>query len=259
MSKNIVVCYDGTAQDHGDNSIIHRLYSNCVQDEKQIVMYDTGVGTQIGILRAITGLAFGRGIRLNVKQGLDFINKNYVKGDKVFIFGWSRGAYTALLLCHELMSMPRHNVSIKVPVHFLGAFDTVASLGLFTGAKLSTDIVPTNVEHGYHLLAKNEYRKKFRPTIWRGSGDYRNIRQEWVDGSHANLGGLDFTPEPEFPSLGDNYLNQMEITAAWVGGLRLEDSSRHSGVNDVDTGMETHVNTYKGIWKLWKSEKRDYE
>ena len=106
QGRNIVLMTDGTGNEpklKGESNIL-RLYKMLVQDDDQLVWYDPGVGTE-GDPRAITnigkkvtkfaGLVVGYGLRQNVMDGYTFLMNNYRAGDRIFLFGFSRGAYTA--------------------------------------------------------------------------------------------------------------------------------------------------------------------
>ena len=94
MSKNIVVLSDGTGQEggKGHDTNIYKLF-RMLEDrtENQIVFYDRGIGTD---WRKITGNIAGAGFNQNVLQCYKFIYDNYNSGDKIFLFGFSRGAAT---------------------------------------------------------------------------------------------------------------------------------------------------------------------
>ncbi len=94
MPKNIVVFSDGTGQEGGkkNNTNIYKMF-NMLEDrtERQIVFYDRGVGSG---WRKITGNIGGMGISRNIKECYEFIFNNYMVGDKIFLFGFSRGAAT---------------------------------------------------------------------------------------------------------------------------------------------------------------------
>ena len=63
-----------------------------MENHRQIKAYDRGVGTKVGnILR---GCAFGVGLSLNIMDGFRFLSQNYQPGDRIYLFGFSRGAYT---------------------------------------------------------------------------------------------------------------------------------------------------------------------
>jgi len=94
MSKNIVILSDGTAQEggKGHDSNVYKLY-RMLEDrtDHQIVFYDEGLGTD---WRKISGNAFGVGFSENLLECYRFIFDNYNAGDRLFLFGFSRGAAT---------------------------------------------------------------------------------------------------------------------------------------------------------------------
>lgn len=61
---------------------------------KHLVYYLRGVGTGAGLDR-LTGGGFGNGLEQNVRRAYKFLSFHYAPGDEVFVFGFSRGAYTA--------------------------------------------------------------------------------------------------------------------------------------------------------------------
>lgn len=94
MVKNIVVLSDGTGQEggKGHDSNVYKLM-RMLEDrtERQIVFYDQGIGTDEHL---VTGSVAGAGFSENVLQCYKFIYDNYNAGDKIFLFGFSRGAAT---------------------------------------------------------------------------------------------------------------------------------------------------------------------
>lgn len=117
MPKNIVILLDGTSNEIScDRTNILRLYGVLVKDAQQLVYYDPGVGT-LGAesswsriwrkAHEIWGLATGWGLDHNVKEAYRFLVENYRNGkapgedgerDRIYIFGFSRGAYSARVL-----------------------------------------------------------------------------------------------------------------------------------------------------------------
>jgi len=133
----------------------------------QVVCYDAGVGTTGGeTQRFLTGIV-GAGIDLNIKQLYTFLVLNYTPGDEIYLFGFSRGAYTVRSLAglmHEAGLLRRehhhlvgeayelyrnlsvsadsdtakafraengtHVISDRVPIKLLACFDTVGALGI---------------------------------------------------------------------------------------------------------------------------------
>ena len=107
--RNIVICCDGTGNEYCDaNSNVVKLYHAMEQNAQQVVYYHPGVGT-MGAQQALTaagktwtkwlGLGFGYGLSENIADAYGFLMRNYQPGDQVFVFGFSRGAYTARALC----------------------------------------------------------------------------------------------------------------------------------------------------------------
>lgn len=177
MTKNIVICCDGTGNEFGDyNSNVVKLYSTLIINGKQqIGYYHPGVGTMGAptahnkISKAwsiVMGLAFGAGLLANVGDAYRYLMNVFEDGDKVFIFGFSRGAYTAralagvlhmfgllcpgnegLIPCIIRLYAKRtrsaagmtHTFGVAAefkatfcrncPLHFVGVWDTVSSVG----------------------------------------------------------------------------------------------------------------------------------
>ena len=103
--KNIVLCLDGTNNEFGrTNTNVVRLYQSLDRSTRQVVYYDPGVGTlappglftDLGkaIGRQIDG-AIGTGVIPKAEEAVHFLMQNYEPGDRIYLFGFSRGAYTA--------------------------------------------------------------------------------------------------------------------------------------------------------------------
>ena len=99
MAKNIVICSDGTGNRGGKTrgTNVWRIF-NAVdrysEDCEQITYYDDGVGTDnVRLMRLFSG-AFGWGLSRKIREAYEFLALNYEEGDKVFLFGFSRGAFT---------------------------------------------------------------------------------------------------------------------------------------------------------------------
>jgi uncharacterized protein (DUF2235 family) len=99
MAKNVVVFCDGTGNDRTTDEFdtnvamfyARALHSKQGEPQLQVTYYDAGVGTEWGDL---IGKATGTGISKNIQQAYDFLVRNYEPGDRIFVFGFSRGAYT---------------------------------------------------------------------------------------------------------------------------------------------------------------------
>jgi uncharacterized protein (DUF2235 family) len=105
MPKRIIVLFDGTWNkpgEQGDETDVEtnvcRLYESILERSsidgvEQLAWYDKGIGTNW--YDHLRGGAIGRGIDKNIKQGYAYLSLNYEPGDELFVFGFSRGAYTA--------------------------------------------------------------------------------------------------------------------------------------------------------------------
>ena len=104
MSKNIILCADGTGNKGGytPDSNVYKMYNAIeIHDTTipQYTFYDNGVGTSTNkYWRAITG-AVGLGVKNNIKDLYRFLATHYKVGDPVYLFGFSRGAATIRAFC----------------------------------------------------------------------------------------------------------------------------------------------------------------
>jgi uncharacterized protein (DUF2235 family) len=115
MSRNIVICCDGTGNEIGANiSNVLKLYRIVQKSPSQIVFYDPGVGTLARPdpftkfqqdAKAVLGLATGYGLDDNVLAAYEFLIDHYQDGDAVYLFGFSRGAHTVRVLAGFLHMM----------------------------------------------------------------------------------------------------------------------------------------------------------
>lgn len=115
MARNLVVCLDGTRNEPemGTTNVV-RAFDIAVKDKRQLAYYDPGVGTmgarsattRVGkSLTVLSGLVMGHGIKENLEEVYTWLMRNYGAGDRIFVFGFSRGAYTALALSGMLRAV----------------------------------------------------------------------------------------------------------------------------------------------------------
>jgi len=109
-NKNIVICFDGTGNEYSENNtnVVH-VFESIVRNENQVAFYDPGVGTFSFLGRTlgkkigkVLGMAFGAGLQQNIEDGYEYLMNRYNPGDKIFLFGFSRGAFTARALAGML-------------------------------------------------------------------------------------------------------------------------------------------------------------
>jgi len=126
MPKNIVLCCDGTANEFAqDRTNVVKLYFALHADPtRQVTYYHPGLGTMeppgalAGVTRLITrfaGRAFGYGLEDDIRNAYIFLMNNFEEGDRVFLFGFSRGAYTARAVASA------SSLSMSTPVEVPGS------------------------------------------------------------------------------------------------------------------------------------------
>jgi uncharacterized protein (DUF2235 family) len=238
MAKNIVVCCDGTGNEFGDhNSNVVKLYSALIVDGKnQIAYYHPGVGTmgaptaisKLGKLWSMAmGLAFGAGLLANVGDAYRYLMNTYEDGDRVFLFGFSRGAYTARALAGVLhmfgLLCPGNDALISYilrlyarrtraaegmthtfqvasgfkatfcrscPLHLVGVWDTVSSVGwVWDPVKLPYTAQNPDMQNGRHAVSIDERRCYFVNNLWGPPLVGQTVKQVWFAGVHSDVGG----------------------------------------------------------------------
>ncbi|KAH7926861.1 hypothetical protein BV22DRAFT_1008135 [Leucogyrophana mollusca] len=206
--RTLVLCFDGTGdQFDADNSSIVQLFSMLKKDDKsqQMVYYQAGIGTytipQIATpvmagLSKTLDMMVGKHLNAHVMGGYEFLMQNYEAGDKICIFGFSRGAYTARALAgmlHKVGLLPTCNhqqvpfayhmycrddeigwkqsvafkkaFSINVDIEFVGVWDTVSSVGIFP-RRLPFTRAADNIRYFRHAMSLDEHRSRFKPNGW---------------------------------------------------------------------------------------------
>ena len=237
--RNIVVCCDGTDNEVAtDSTNVLRLFRMLERDGRQLAYYDGGVGTlvdptAISLVRKYLSrrldAAIGLRIRENAIAAYRFLSRTYRPGDKIFLFGFSRGAYTvravaglihflgllrpelenlaplawavyaneanAYPVSHRFAGGNRFNRSFGVtpmpPIHCIGAWDTVSSFGWFWNFRtLPHTAVNPSITHFRHALAIDDRRACFPANLYFPQEELQaNCKQVWFAGVHADVGG----------------------------------------------------------------------
>ena len=211
--RNIVICCDGTGNEFGDqNSNVVKLYSSLIVDDTQIGYYHPGVGT-MGSPSArnrierewsrLKGLAFGAGLMTNVSDAYRYLTNSYRPEDRIFLFGFSRGAYTVralagllevcgllspgneglipyavrLFACKSRAGKPKGPIDVakrfkagfsrNVLIDFVGVWDTVSSVGwIYDPVVLPDEVRNPIIKVGRHAISIDERRCFYRDKLW---------------------------------------------------------------------------------------------
>jgi hypothetical protein len=177
------------------------------KDDKsqQVVYYQSGIGTYtipevVSPLRSnlhkLIDMAIANHLDAHVMGGYEFLMENYQEGDKICIFGFSRGAYTARALAGMIQKaglLPAGNrqqvpfaykmysrddetgwkqstafkkaFSIDVEIEFVGVWDTVSSVGIVPRT-LPFTASSTSMRYFRHAISLDERRAKFKPNYY---------------------------------------------------------------------------------------------
>ena len=189
---DIVVLMDGTTfgQDspYPTNILkMHRLLSS-----ETIRLYFRGIGNRFdnpglfGLLRRLLSSAFGMGADAKRDEAYEAVSAVWRPGDRLFLFGFSRGAATVRMLAQRIHEDGIHGHFVDVTL--LGCFDTVASFGIPGNHwNLFKDFhVAQNVERARHAVALDETRDMF-PVTMMNQGPH--VEEVWFKGDHSDVGG----------------------------------------------------------------------
>jgi len=239
--KKIVICFDGTGNsfdNHNEDSNVVKLYSALVINDEQRGYYHPGVGTMgdpthgsplSRYFYQLRGLAFGKGLLDNVGDAYRYLMDTYEDGDEIFLFGFSRGAFTArafasLIHVYGLLCAGNHGCipyilamyaknskkaqhrdrtfkpdhvfqwqfshKHSVGIHFCGVWDTVSSYGWITDP-IELPFLGNNpiIKIGRHAISINERRCYYQDNIWGKPNHGQDIKQVWFRGVHSDVGG----------------------------------------------------------------------
>ncbi|KAK5167983.1 uncharacterized protein LTR77_006550 [Saxophila tyrrhenica] len=265
--RTIVVCLDGTGDkfDNDNSNIVHLVSALKKDAANQVSYYQAGIGTYgegglSGGFSAAMDMAVGSGLGLHVRDAYNFLMHSYKEGDKICIFGFSRGAYTARCLAgmiHKVGLLPARNLEqipfayqfyaddtaqgwkqsedfkstfcIDVCVHFLGCFDSVASVGLIPRQLPLSSTPGSKPRYFRHAMALDERRSKFKIC--------RHRKMDWEDiegtedekSTHVNLSDEEYNR-----LVGNHDPFDTDVLEVWfagahadVGGGAVPNAERH--------------------------------
>ncbi|MGD1070698.1 MAG: DUF2235 domain-containing protein [Bryobacteraceae bacterium] len=206
MSKCIAYCADGTWDKSTNSTNVYKIFKSLTVNADQTVFYDDGVGADGNPISKLLGGAFGAGLFQKIKEGYAQIAQVYEAGDPLFLFGFSRGAYTARSLAGmiAICGLPTKSFTndlveaafsayratgaardallaqlngcdmYDAKIAMVGVWDTVGSLGIPATVGLVDPILYSfldtslhpDVHNAYHALAIDERREEFPATLW---------------------------------------------------------------------------------------------
>jgi len=262
MAKNIVICCDGTGNEFGEEkSNVVKLYKMLVCDATQSAYYHPGVGT-MGARNALTqvgkwwtsvmGLAFGYGISDNVADAYQFLMREFETDDRVYVVGFSRGAYTARVLCamlHAVGLLTRGNEGLipyairmikskkidfalatdfkksfsrECRPYFVGLWDTVSSVGWVYNAlhfPFTTATHNPDLQIVRHAMSIDERRAFFRQNLFGSPASaQQDIREVWFSGVHSDVGGSYAESESQLSKIALRWM----VCEAEISGLKVD-------------------------------------
>lgn len=279
MGKNIVICLDGTGNElkgEGNTNVV-ALYDllDLTDPATQVAYYDPGVGTfsapgawtpPARLASRVAGLAFGTGMRDNLAEAYTYLMRVYEPGDRIYLFGFSRGAYTARalngllhtigifrpgaenLVQYAVAAYTRRTKTAKhwkqldrfrwvfahrvdgetrVPVEFLGVWDTVKAAGILRwDAKWPYTRNLANVRKVRHAVSIDEYRRPYRDYLARKDAKAKvqpTIYEVWFAGVHSDVGGT-FEDDPRLAKITLKWMAQ----GAHANGVLMKQGPYHA-------------------------------
>ncbi len=271
--RNLVVGCDGTWNDteEQEKTNVFKLLNGCLS-KNHVTHYEEGVGT--AHWEALPGGIYGKGLDRQILGAYRFLRKNLsdskwaVNENKVFIFGFSRGAYAARRLVGliSLCGIPKKSADVQlawdmylnndinsiqvlkdtgrlfdISIEMLGVWDTVKTT---LDSDFNDNKLPKCVVAGYHAMAIDEKRKFFPVLKWNSTP---RVKQTWFCGVHSDVGG-----GYKETGLSDIALEWM-VTHAYSHGLRVKKSMMNKLKKDP-LGM-LH-DSFQGVWKPFGTSMR---
>lgn len=281
MGKRIVVCCDGTGNEFSSsNTNVVNLFQIIEKNPTdQVAYYDPGVGT---FGPELVSLTTGYGITGNIRDAYEYLMDRYVDGDQVYLFGFSRGAFTVRALagmvhkCGLLHKGSLNMIDYAVKMYkgrdndrlatdfkqafgrdcnifFIGVWDTVKSVIPFSKiARFEGHRLHPSVKYGYQALSIDEMRGPYAPEPWDESVpvEGQTIEQVWYAGVHSDIGG-----SYSEPGLSNITLKWMLEKARATGLRLLEDEFNRIVPDEYDMLHDSRLGN-GGIWKLLRKKPR---
>lgn len=223
--RKLIILMDGTWNDeNGQNNdglvtnIVHLSRILINDEENQLVQYHRGVGNDDdnGWFEKVWGGASGDGVQQIINNAYIDLVEAWKPGDQLYLFGFSRGAAAARMLCSKIYregipesitvdfdeenNVKKYSSEGKIKhinVSFLGVWDTVSAFGIVlnlgrllfekTGDLFTNNHISPNIERAVHLVAIDESRKIFTPSLMNHKEGVTH--EVWFPGVHSDIGG----------------------------------------------------------------------
>lgn len=280
VHRNILIAFDGTGNkpelnDDGvshKSSNVYKFYQalmNKTKTNPTAKIYQQGVGTQYG--EEVKGNAFGIGLESQIQSAYRKLQQYLTDGkyneNRIFIIGFSRGAYAARRFAHLLNfsgvpqdvnnwgagwdnfinqsndaeKLKQSGGFLNVEIEMLGVWDTVKAAPTISNIKDA--FLPANVNNAYHAISIDEHRGKFNLLRFRPN---KKVREVWFSGVHSDVGG-----GYKEHGLSDITLKWM-IAHACEHGLKFRGSSLVDMLPSIEPEGEPHDESTKGMWRFMK-------
>lgn len=240
MGRNLIICCDGTANEFAKDrtNVLKLAYAATKASDTQLLYYHPGVGTMappgaglgLGRLFArLAGLGFGYGLQADIRDIYTFIIDHWQGGDSLYLFGFSRGAYTARAVAallnrygligpgnaalvpyaikllwrwhaakdpaaksawFELAEEFKAALSVSdCAIHFLGVWDTVSSVGWYSNPLSLPDTAALPNVKTVRHAVSIDERRAFFRTNLVRKPGNGDVKEVWFPGSHCDVGG----------------------------------------------------------------------
>ena len=169
MSKRIAFCADGTWDNADKRTNVYKLYKALTVGADQMPFYDDGVGADGNAVWKLLGGAFGTGLWKKIKEGYTKIAHVYEAGDLLFLFGFSRGAYTARSLAGMIAAcgLPTKNFTDDLVETAFSAYRDKNNRQLLLQKLAGCDMYPAKITMVgvWDRLGRSESRQPSGPSI----------------------------------------------------------------------------------------------